>query len=138
MRRLALILLPALLLALSSEGAAAQGGTSAATACNKAAIYSASTAGATQLVAAGTGIQICGYTIWTAGTTNVSLVFGTGTNCATGTTNVTPAFVFASTTGTGIVDSSPYYRGLNAPSGNALCINSSAGVAVQAIVHYNN
>lgn len=103
-------------------------------ACNRAATYDASTSGATQLVAANGPILICGYTIHAAGTANISLVYGTGTNCAAGQTKVTPAFQL--TTGINIEDTSPFWRGLDAPAGQALCINSSAAVAVQAIVYY--
>jgi hypothetical protein len=103
-------------------------------ACNKAAIYDASTNGATQIVASGGPILICGYTFLAAGTVNVGLVYGTGTNCATGQVKITPAFQF--TTGLGIADASPYFRGMNAPGNQALCINTSAGQAVQAVVYY--
>lgn len=110
-------------------------GTNLPTGCDKAVIYDASTNGATQIRAAGSVIQICGYTIWAAGTATVKLVYGTGTNCATGETAITPAFSLI--TQTGIVEASPYFRGMNAPSGNALCIKTSAGVAVQAIVYFS-
>lgn len=103
--------------------------------CNKAAIYDASTNGATQIVASGSAINICGFTMFAAGTVNVSLVKGTGTNCATAQVALTPAFQF--TAQTGLVDPSPYYRGLNAPAGTALCVNASAGVAAQVIVYYS-
>lgn len=105
--------------------------------CNTSLIYDASTNGATQLQASntsGTGLlYICGYTFFAAGTVNVDLVYGTGTACATGTTKLTPAYQF--TAQTGIVDASPFYRGMSVPGGQNLCINTSAGVAVQAVVY---
>jgi hypothetical protein len=103
--------------------------------CPKAAIYDASTNGATQLVALGAPIYICGFTLWSGGTVAVDLIYGTGTNCATGAVKVTPAF--ALTTQTGIADTSPLYRGLYVPPGQALCLNTGGGVAVQAIVYYD-
>ena len=104
------------------------------TACTRAAQYDASTMGSTQMVAAGGAIYVCGYILWAAGTVTVGLDYGTGTNCATVAGEVTPAFQL--TTQTGINDPSPYFRGLSVPSGNALCLDTSAGVAVQAIVFY--
>ena len=106
-------------------------------ACTNSVIYDASTSGATLLVT-GTATQtiyVCGYVFWSSGTANVDLVYGTGATCGTGTTKITPAFQM--TAQTGIVDHLPVYTGLAAvPFSNNLCINSSAGVAVQAIVYY--
>lgn len=102
--------------------------------CNVAAIYDASTNGSTQLVASKGVIFICGFSFFSAGTVNVKLIYGTGAACVAGSVNVTPAFQF--TAQTGFSDSSSLWRGLTVPAGNALCINTSAGIAVQAIVHY--
>lgn len=142
-----LLSVPALLLSLFPSSAAAQG-TSIQRSCSAAAFYDASTSGATQLVPppsgnqsrAGNQIYICGYTFATAAAVNVGLVYGTGTNCGTGTTKITPAYVFAATTaGIGaIVDNPGNFTGLAVPAGNNLCINTSAGSAVQAIVYYDN
>lgn len=110
-------------------------GSNLPTSCDKAKVYDASTNGSTQLVASGAVIQICGYTIWGGGTATVKLVYGTGVACATGETAITPAFSI--TAQTGIVEASPYFRGMNAPPGNALCIKTSAGVAVQAVIYYS-
>ena len=110
-----------------------------ATLCNQAVIYDTAANGATLLVTGITGEQIyvCGFTFWSAGTTNVDLVYGTGATCGTGTQQVTPAFRF--TAQSGIVDHPVIYQGLTpAPSANNLCINSSAtpAVAVEAIIYY--
>jgi hypothetical protein len=105
--------------------------------CTNTAVYDASTNGATQLVAASANarIYVCGYVIWSAATANVGLQSGTGTNCGTGTVNLTPAYRIASTTGAGIT-ALGNYQGLSTTLNQALCINSSAGVAVQAMVYY--
>lgn len=105
--------------------------------CDSTIAYDASTSGSTQLVAltSGRSVYVCGYTILAAGTVNVKLIYGTGTACATGSANLTPAYQL--TTQVGLVDSSPFYRGLKTASANELCINTSAGVAVQALVYYS-
>jgi hypothetical protein len=109
------------------------------TACNQAVTYDASTNGATLLVASsGTArIYVCGWNFWAAGTVNVDLVYGTQvTNpCDTGATKITPAFQF--TAQTGEIDHPPVYQGIKpVPNGDQLCINTSAGVAVQAVVYF--
>jgi hypothetical protein len=110
--------------------------------CNSSVPYDASTNGATRLVASSTGVGgpifICGYTIGTNTATNVKLIYGTGTTCGTGTTSITPAYTFAANTAgyASVTEASPFFRGLVVPSGNDLCINTSAGNAVQAIVYY--
>ena len=99
--------------------------------------YDASTNGSTLLVTgvANKQIYICGWNILAAGTANVKFVYGTGGTCGSGTTAMTPAFQF--TTQVGNVDHLPVYTGiLPAPASNDVCINTSAGVAVQAILYY--
>jgi hypothetical protein len=104
--------------------------------CDSTAIYDASTNGKTELKAltAGRTIYVCGYTIMASGTVSVSLVYGTGTACATGETPMTPPWQL--TTQVGLVDGAPFSRGLKTASANALCIKTSAGVSTQAIVYY--
>lgn len=104
--------------------------------CTSRVVYDASTNGATELVplAAGKQIYVCGYNILAAGTATVALKYGTGTACATNGVNLTPAYSL--TTQVGVADSSPFFRGLVTPAGNALCLVTSAGVAVQAVVFY--
>lgn len=104
--------------------------------CDSTAIYDASTSGSTELKALTSGrtIYVCGYSIVSGGTVNVKLIYGTGTACATGSNNMTPAYQL--TAQVGIVDGAPFSRGLKTASANALCLNTSAGVAVQAIVYY--
>ena len=107
--------------------------------CDRSIVYDASTNGSTQLVGvvAGSGIYVCGYVIFSAGTANVKLIYGTGTTCGTGTTSITPAYQL--TAQTGVAENSAEFRGLLVPTsaaGNELCINTSAGVAVQAVVYF--
>jgi len=106
----------------------------AAQSCNKTRIYDASTLGSTQMVAAGGLIHVCGFIINAAAAANVKFVYGTGTNCATSPVNLTPAFQLA--IGGKIEDGSPVFRGISVPPGQALCINSSAAAAVQALLYY--
>jgi hypothetical protein len=129
-----------LLLALCATTAQAQisGGTLPPNviACNTSVVYDLNSSFSTQLVAAvpNQTIYICGYTIFAASAVNVEFDQGTGTNCGTGTTKIVPAFQL--TAQTGVVDGAPFFRGLKTAQGGALCINTSAGVAVQAIVYY--
>lgn len=108
-------------------------------ACSRSVFYDTNTNGATQLVAAGSAIYVCGYKIATNAAINVGLVFGTGTNCATGLTKITPAYAFAANTAgiASIDDGAQQFRGLTVPPGQTLCINTSAGSAVQAIVYFD-
>lgn len=134
MKRIAFIFF-LMLMSLSWRTAYAQDSTGAA--CNSSAIYDASTNGATKIISgvAADRVFICGFDLFAAGTVNVKLVSGTGTNCASSTANITPAFEF--TAQTGLVDPAAYWRGLTpAPLGNDVCISTSAGVPVQAIVYY--
>lgn len=118
--------------------------------CTSSKIYDASTNGNTELVAISGSkhIYVCGYEILAAGTVNVSLVTGTGTACAsaasgtpsTGTSGasagLTPAWQF--TTQTGKLSAYPSHGWLlDTGSANALCLKTSAGVAVQAQVFYS-
>lgn len=104
--------------------------------CQNAAVYGASTNGSTQLITAkiNGATYICGFQLWAAGTAAVKLIYGTGTACATGATDITPAYSLI--TQTGVADTSSIFRGLFAPAGNNVCINTSAGVAVQAQVFF--
>lgn len=127
------------LLALAALAVASLGLASPAAAmqCTQAAIYDNNATGATKLVGgvAAQSIYVCGYTIVSGGTTNVSLKSGTGTNCATGTAAVTPAYSMAAQGH--VFDNSPEWRGLTVPAGKDLCINSSGTtIAVQAVIFY--
>jgi hypothetical protein len=103
--------------------------------CENVAKYDASTNGATQLVASSGSkkVYVCGYNIFSAGTVNVKLMGATTGTCAT-TTDLTPAYQF--TAQTGIVQPVSNSPGLVTAASSQLCINTSAGVAVQALVWY--
>ena len=105
--------------------------------CDSTAVYDASTSGSTQLVAlvSGKTIYVCGFNFFSAGTANVKLTYGTGTACATGSTNLTPAYQFTAQTGI-VQPAMPFGYLTKSAASNALCINSSAAVAVQAMVFY--
>src|SRR5215468_6838706 len=87
--------LPLVILCDLSGGPVSAGQTVTGIACSRSVFYDTNANGATQLVAAGSTIYICGYKIATNNAMNLGLVFGTGTNCATGQTKITPAYVFA-------------------------------------------
>lgn len=118
--------------------------------CTASKIYDTNTSGNIELVALSGSkhIYICGYEMFAAGTVNLSLVAGTGTACASaisGTPStgsvatpaiLTPAWQF--TTQTGKVSAYPSHGWLiDAGSGNALCLKTSAGVAAQVQVFYS-
>jgi hypothetical protein len=125
---------PAKALFLGSEGS---GNLNGIIGCDSSVIYDASTSGSTQLVGLVSGkiIYVCGYGVFAAGTVNVELDYGTGSACVTGTQKIVPAFQLIAQTG--VVDPSPFYRGLKTIASNELCIKTSAGIAVQAIVYYS-
>lgn len=106
--------------------------------CDKSAVYDASSSGATQLVAASAGktIHICGFSFFVGATaTNVSLVYGTGAACITGQIALTPAYQIPANGG--VVDESPFGNSMPAAQSNAVCVKTSAGNAVQALVRYS-
>jgi hypothetical protein len=134
MRACLAVLLLACLVALGGRGYAES---PTGQTCQKAALYDASASGVTQLVAAGQTVFVCGYTFELAGTaTSVGLVYGSGTNCAAGQTAITPTWTLASA-GSSIVDGAALFRGIDAPSGNALCLSTSTAQHVQGIVYYS-
>jgi hypothetical protein len=105
--------------------------------CDQFITYDASTNGSTQLVALSSGksIYVCGYAITTGSTaTNVKLIYGTGTACVTSPQPVLPAFELGANSG--IVDSSALWGGIKTTASQELCINTSAGNPVQAVIKY--
>jgi hypothetical protein len=111
-----------------------------AVACASSAFYDASTLGTTQVVAAlssagvGNRIYVCGYTVNVGATaTNVSLSYGTGTNCGTGTTALTPVWVLAANQ---FFVENDFGGPLTVPPGNALCVTTSAANPVKVLVRY--
>jgi hypothetical protein len=105
--------------------------------CRSNAQYAAATSGNTVLVTgrAGANIFVCGFQFWGAGTANdISLVYGTGSACATGETQLTPPYTV--TAQNGIADTSPVFRGLFVPPNTDLCVKRSAAQAAQVEVFY--
>ena len=90
----------------------------------------------TQLIAgtAGQAIYVTSYDFMAGGTVNATLVYGTGSNCATGQGNLTGAYPLIAQAGiskgngTGVV--------LYVPQGNALCITTSSSQLVAGSVSY--
>lgn len=95
-----------------------------------------STATTTQLVAlsGSTSIQVTSYDVLAAGTGNITLEYGTGTNCGTGTTALTGPYNL--TAQTGIAKGNGLGPVLVVPSGKALCALTSAGVQMSGSVSY--
>lgn len=117
--------------------AQAQVAESSTYACTQSAIYDASTNGSTKLATgvANKQIYVCGFVLFGGGTASVKLIYGTGGTCGTGAHAITPAFAIVAQSS--LVDHQTYYAGLTpVPASNDLCINTSAGVAIQAIVYY--
>ena len=106
--------------------------------CDSKKVYDASTNGSTLLVAkvAAKNIYVCGYDLFSAGTVNVKLISGTQTTnpCDTSTVNETPAWQLIAQVG--LVDNHYFGNSFKIATNTDLCINTSAGVAVQAMVYY--
>lgn len=133
MRRSILLGLAALGLLACSVPAFAAGGIN----CDKTAIYDTNTNGATVMITgvANRTIEVCGYHILAAGTATVKFVRGTGTTCGTNEVALTPAWSL--TTQVGVGDASGVSRGMMVAPSIDLCIKTSAGVSVQAIIYYS-
>lgn len=95
-----------------------------------------STATTTQLVAlsGSTKIYVTSYNVISGGTGNITFVYGTGSNCGTGTTSLTGAYNF--TAQAGIAIGSGLSPVLVVPSGNALCVTTTAAVQMSGSVSY--
>lgn len=106
--------------------------------CDKSAFYDASTNGKTVLVTGVSSqkIYICGIIIGTGGTaTNVDIGSGTGAACVTTYTKIAPAWQLAANQRAGF--NGEFWNGLvTLNNADHLCINTSAGNAVQALVLY--
>lgn len=95
-----------------------------------------STATTTEFVAlsGSTKIYITSFDFIAAGATNVTLKYGTGTNCGTGTTSLTGAYTL--TAQAGIAKGNGLGPVLVVPAGNAFCVTNSAGVVIGGSVSY--
>lgn len=108
----------------------------AASQANASVPISGNSAATTQLVAlsASAVIHVTSFDFMSAGSANVTLVYGTGTNCGTGTTALTGAYPL--TAQAGVSKGSGQGPVLVVPAGNALCWTNSAGVQVSGSVSY--
>lgn len=97
---------------------------------------SMSSATTTQMVAlsGSTKIYATSYDVIAGGTTNVTFVYGTGSNCGTGTTSL--AGLYALTAQAGISKGSGLGPVLVVPAGNALCVVNSAAVLIGGSLSY--
>jgi len=97
---------------------------------------STSSSGNTQLVAlaASQTVYVCGFQVFAGGTTNVSLITGTGSACATGETALTGAYPFIAQTGIALGNAGAA-QVKSAPS-SAVCIKNSAAIAIAGMLTY--
>ena len=95
-----------------------------------------STATTTQLVAAvaGKAIYVTAWDVIAAGTGNITLEYGTGSNCSVGATALTGAYGLAAQFG--IAKGNGLGPVLVVPAGNALCAVTSATVQMSGSVSY--
>ncbi|HTZ67921.1 MAG TPA: hypothetical protein VMB83_10730 [Roseiarcus sp.] len=95
-----------------------------------------STATTTQLVGASTGksIYVTAWDVIAAGTGNITLEYGTGSNCGTGTTALTGTYSL--TAQFGIAKGNGLGPVLVVPSGNALCVLTSAAAPMSGSLSY--
>jgi hypothetical protein len=95
-----------------------------------------STATTTQLVALSSGkaIYVSAWDVTVLAADNITLEYGTGSNCGTGTTTLTGAYQFPA--GGGISKGSGIAPVLFVPASNALCILTSANTQASGSVSY--
>ena len=95
-----------------------------------------STATTTQLVAlsAGKAIYVNAWDVIAGGTGNITLEYGTGSNCGTGTTPLTGAYPL--TAQQGIAKGNGLGPVLIVPAGNALCALTSAAIQMSGSLAY--
>lgn len=98
---------------------------------------SVSSAATVQIVALAVGkwIFVTSFDMMSAGTTNFTYVYGTGTNCGTGTTSLTGAYPLIAQAG--VSKGNGLGSVLVVPAGNALCVTNSAAVQVSGSVSYS-
>lgn len=103
---------------------------------NSSVAINVSTATTTQLVALSgvTLIRVTSFDVIAGGTGNITFVYGTGINCGTGTTSLTGPYNL--TAQAGISKGSGIGTILKVPSGNALCVTTSAAVQMSGSVSY--
>jgi hypothetical protein len=103
---------------------------------NSSAAINISTATTTQLIAlsGSTKIYVMAWDVIAGGTGNITLEYGTGSNCGTGTTVLTGAYNLTAQAGISKGDGSAPV--LVVPAGNALCALTSAAVQMSGSVTF--
>jgi len=116
--------------------AGSAGATGSATQAANSAPINISTATTTTLVSLSSGkaIYVTAWDVIAGGTGNITLEYGTGSNCAGGTTVLTGAYPL--TAQNGIAKGSGIGPVLFVPASNALCALTSAGVQMSGSVSY--
>jgi hypothetical protein len=99
-------------------------------------IDNAGAAANTQIVAlsGSTVVYVCGFNFMSAGTTNVRLVTGTGTACATTETGKTALYPLLAQTGIAVANGGGIQ--FKSAAGQAVCVESSAAVQVSGLLTY--
>ena len=102
--------------------------------CDQSAPISISGSGLTQIVAASgsTQVRICHVNFSNSGTSNVTIEYGTGTNCGTGTTATSGAYQSVLAVA---LDFTPR-DALTFPAGKAVCLNFASSVTSGGLVSY--
>jgi hypothetical protein len=106
--------------------------------CGSYAVVTPTTATNTQVVAAvsGKNIYVCDIDAFTSGAAdNFYLESATAASCGGTLTAIAPTRYFPANWGEKAT--MPYYEGINAGSGNALCVNTSAAATISIGVHYD-
>lgn len=113
------------------------GGCAGATVANTTtvAINTASAATVALVAASGaTVVYVCAYNFMSAGTTNVTLEYGTGATCGTGTTVLTGAYPLIAQTGVAYGNGAGVV--LKTPASQALCIVNSQAIQISGSITY--
>lgn len=121
----------------NGQGQAQQGDATQLLGAGSSVPISTNTAATVQLVplAAGKSIYVKAMDFMAAGTTNVTLEYGTGALCATGLTTLTGAYPLAAQAVIRVGNGASSV--LTVPAGNALCLVNSAAVQVSGFVSYD-
>ena len=102
--------------------------------CDQSAVISISGSGLTQIVAASGAkqVRICHISVSNSAGSTVQIEYGTGSNCGTGTTALTGVYQNVATMALDF----PTRAELDAPSGDAVCLNYGTSVTAGGTVLY--
>ena len=97
---------------------------------------STASSGNVQLVAlaANETVFVCGWSVMSAGTTAVQLIFGTGAACVTGETDLTGAYPLIANTGISVPNGGAVQ--MKGDVAEALCIENSNAIQIDGILTY--